>query len=453
MAGYTILFNRFPRMSARQYLELHHGQWRVSVPVPKGLQGQLGKTRLKRALGTDSLKEANVLKWSVIAEFKAEMYGTPKPLPAGPRKEAMEIRQALARALPEEREALLDYAGDRAEDLSGPPIGEDPLTGETLQEPKREREALAFLRIARGEITPWDDLVVTYHKERPTKEGTKEDDRLALRRLKAWCEAQNLEAAVETITRRVAGRYVSELVGDGGHPASINKTVSRLSSFWRWLVIRGYVDDGNPWQGQRLAEPKPTERPFTDKEMKRLLEGVPDKASPSPDLLLLMKIGALTGARIDAIISLRARDRRDDAFTFKAMKKEPKARQVPIHSAIKKDIKARLATLRDDDHLFAREWPSVATGHSEASHAAVKAFGRYRQACGVHERAEKQRRSNVNFHSFRRWFATKAEHAGIPPHTIESVTGHRRGGEALGTYSSGASWEQKEACVEAVKLP
>ena len=70
----------------------------------------------------------------------------------------------------------------------------------------------------------------------------------------------------------------------------------------------------------------------------------------------------------------------------------------------------------------------------ERSMPAVKAFGRY-------------------FHSFRRWFITKAERAGIPETTIASVVGHKRQGMTFGTYSAGPELEQFRACAEAVKLP
>jgi len=50
--------------------------------------------------------------------------------------------------------------------------------------------------------------------------------------------------------------------------------------------------------------------------------------------------------------------------------------------------------------------------------------------------------SNVDFHSFRRWFTTKAEQAGQLPHIIDAVAGHQRPGETLGRYSQGPSVAQ-----------
>ena len=56
----------------------------------------------------------------------------------------------------------------------------------------------------------------------------------------------------------------------------------------------------------------------------------------------LMMIAALTGARLEAIVDLRARDCEAGLFTFKPQKKEKSARGEPIHSALV-DLVARFA--------------------------------------------------------------------------------------------------------------
>ena len=48
----------------------------------------------------------------------------------------------------------------------------------------------------------------------------------------------------------------------------------------------------------------------------------------------LIMIAALTGARLEAIVDLRARDCEAGLFAFKPQKKEKSARGVPIHSAL-----------------------------------------------------------------------------------------------------------------------
>jgi integrase len=72
---------------------------------------------------------------------------------------------------------------------------------------------------------------------------------------------------------------------------------------------------------------------------------------------------------------------------------------------------------------------------------------------GVEEVVPGRRRSLVNFHSFRRYFITKAEQADQMEHIIAVVVGHKRTGMTLGRYSGGPLLEQARRCVEAVRLP
>ncbi|OCJ03437.1 hypothetical protein A6U85_28565 [Agrobacterium sp. 13-626] len=86
-----------------------------------------------------------------------------------------------------------------------------------------------------------------------------------------------------------------------------------------------------------------------------------------------------------------------------------------------------------------------------------KRFRQYRLKLGVDDKQPGQRRSLVNFHSFRRWFITEAERAGVAESTISSssVVGHEEGRKSitLGTYSDGPAWEQMRTCVTSVNLP
>ena len=55
----------------------------------------------------------------------------------------------------------------------------------------------------------------------------------------------------------------------------------------------------------------------------------------------LMRIGALTGARLDTIVDLRVHDCANGLFVFKPQKKEAKPRAVPIHSQLKAIVERR----------------------------------------------------------------------------------------------------------------
>jgi hypothetical protein len=101
----------------------------------------------------------------------------------------------------------------------------------------------------------------------------------------------------------------------------------------------------------------------------------------------------------------------------------------------------------------------------ERSQPVVKAFTRYRRAVGVDERSEGARQSNVDFHSFRRWFIKTARDAltsgrasGYSYWTIAEVVGHSKEdslplGMTMSRYGGDDTAEARHACVAAVRMP
>ncbi|HEV7319340.1 MAG TPA: DUF6538 domain-containing protein [Ensifer sp.] len=452
-----------PSSADTRYLEVHGSKWRVVFNVPRQLQGKLG-TKLKRSLGTDSLSEANRLKWDVVAEFRAtidqarRLNVSKEAALASARVKAMEEarRLSLQRLVAfgtEQRERVDDAIEDYAEVLAGDPV-ETGDHGTPIYEPERDALAMEFLVVAKGKRTPIDFHHTKYMSASQVKARTAADDKRAIKYLKDWCEANSVPSYLQAITKREAVRFCDDLPGLVGksHPATLNKYIGRLSVYWGWLEGRHEVD-ANIWRGRRFKMPLQTtddkERPFTDEEMRKLLLG------PAPQAMHdVMRIGALTGARLDAIVCLKVKDCQNDSFTFKPQKKEPGSRLCPIHPDLAEIVARRSEGKEDKDDIFP-EWPGPKKSSSlrERSFKTSNQFTDYRRDVGVDDQREGKRRSLVNFHSFRRWFATKAEQAGQPESIIAAVIGHKRNGITLGVYSAGPLLEQARQCVEAVKLP
>ena len=439
-----------------EYLEWHGKQWRVAIPVPRSLQKAVGKTKLKRSLKTDSLTVANSLKWKAIAELRAEMRKASAGSPHDPLlQEALAMREALqagdesCHGISAEEAILL-----RADELRGQPVDTDE-DQEPVYDPDREEAAGFYHAVATGRATPLTAFLEEYHRQEVNrKERTKGDDKRALKYLEAWCRSNHVRPTLEALDRRTAGRFIGDLpkIATSGTLSNrtVNKYTSSLSNYWRWLLKRGVLET-NPWREQSLPKvkrhPDDQERPFTQEEMKRLLEG-----TPPGNLGAIMRIAALSGARIDAIISLKVKDCQG-VFRFKPQKREKGCRLVPIHGDLVPLVEALIEGKEPDEDVFP-EYPEPTPGtQQERSMPAVKAFTRYRRAQGVDDTRPGLKRSLVNFHSFRRWFITRAEQAGQDGNIIAAVVGHQRPGMTLGLYSRGPSTEQLRACVEAVKLP
>ena len=202
---------------------------------------------------------------------------------------------------------------------------------------------------------------------------------------------------------------------------------------------RGEVDE-SPWTGQSLPKeqrnPDDKERDFTDAEMKRLLDGTPPRR-----LGVILRIAALSGARIDAIVSLKVKDCQlqdgEGLFRFKPQKKERAYRHVPIHSDLVELVEGLVKGKDPEDDVFPEYRPVRPGTQQERSMPAVKAFTRYRRLVGVDETRPGRKRALTNFHSFRRWFITKAEQSGHTGRHNRLGGGTQEGGDDLRSLFGG----------------
>lgn len=455
-----------------QYLEKHGNQWRVVVKVSSNARATLGKAHLREPLHTDSLPRAEALKWPIVAKLKAEIAEAERRTEMvanggidAVTAEALAWRTEAAQAEPI---AFQSARGDE-EFVENPVLEALPDRAEEIEKEHGFPAAITFAQIARGEATPLQSLLPAYFAESTLKPRTKIDYERAVERFATWTADKGLPGTIEAVSRRVAGRFISEgLIAKGVHAKTINKTVSALSAYWRWLLKRGHVEAANPWREQALPKRKSLtvdgeryKRPFTDEEIKALLTGDPKsglkgqrRTSPAWNHLSdVMLIAALSGMRVEEIARLKVKDCQGDAFDIREAKTGAGVRRVPIHPDILPIITKLRTNVEPEAFLFPELNTPPPSSPLERSMPWVKAFGRYRQSLGVHEQEDGKRQARTDFHSFRRWFVTKAEQAGIPKDTVASVVGHVREGMTFGVYSGGPSWEQRKACVEAVCLP
>ncbi|MDI3307179.1 MAG: tyrosine-type recombinase/integrase [Acetobacteraceae bacterium] len=434
------------------------------VYVPPSLHGQLGK-KLRLSLKTRDLRVAQARRWAAVAALKRRIEEARR----GPRQdartlEALAYRDGLSRVAhgghvvhfvgglppdlpddPKEAQAefLLEQAAERAQEI------EEELA-RSLGEARAAKVASDWFDLATGRATPLDHHVDTWlaegGKRGPVGPATQRAYRRAVSDLSAWCAQEGHAATLEGITGRVAGAFATHLARTKKERGTANNTLYALSAYWRWLMQKHFVA-ANPWAGQTLGEgpsrDSAEERPFTDAEMVKLLTGGADAV-----LLAGMRVAALSGLRVEEMHQLRIRDCQDGAFSVTRSKTPAGIRKVPIHSDLVSTVAWLSKGKRDDDYLF----PSNAKGWR--SDAMTNRFRTLQKKVGVLDRSA-GRRSLVNFHSFRRWFISKAEQAGIPLDTVALVVGHRRNNVTFGVYSRdpAALWANKVACVEAVKLP
>lgn len=456
-----------------KHLELHGGSYRVTVIVPKAARQVMGVSRLRKDLRTDSLKNANILKKFAVQDFQAQIRAALEK--AGVyRKRVLDEAEQLAEwaRLAKERgaskEEWQDYydavaeislrVKNRGGNMIPDPDAEwDPEYGPMdrwVHDPQSVKLARQVSETATNKATLFEERHAKYLSESRVQARTMADDRRSLALLLDWLKANDVDPFIERITQKRAREFAKALPGLAGvSPVTANKYISRLSSFWIWLA--GEVDAAavNPWAnaahkgvGPKAGE---EERAFTDTEVAKLLTG-----PATPHMHDLMMIGALTGARLDAIVDLTVGDTENGVILFHPRKKEVHGRYVPIHPDLAPVIARRCENKAPGDWIFP-EWPPVRKEGSmrERSFKTSNHFTDYRRAVGVDEVVPGARRARVNFHSFRRWFVSRMEQAGVEGDLISAIVGHQRGSITLDTYSESTTIARAREAIAKVQLP
>lgn len=460
----------YPRRDMR-WLELRRRTFYAVMDVPRPLRALLGKKRMVRSLGTRDYYVALSRRHAALAEFQrvfAEAQGKAR---ASPMVEVgLAYRDKLTRIDRGDPTVLGSIWADpgivETPDDAPPPTQKEIARTvmemglyehlDALRQEGRDAEANTLGGIALGLATPLllhvDSWLAEGGSKGPLNERTKAQYRADVAALETWTKSAGVPPLIESFTRQIAGRYITEaLVGRGVDRGTANRKISAPSSYWRWLVRRGHAE-ANPWQGQSLAKirvgraAEDPKRPFTDIELAALLSGPAD-----PELSDAMRIAALSGMRVEEIYRLTVAACAGGWFDLRRGKTPAGRRRVPVHSDLTALVTKRTKGKDRAAFLFHEAGPALVG--RERSMAVSKRFGRYRRRLGVHEASGDRRQSRIDFHSFRRWFVTAARNAGIDRAIVAAVVGHETGNITDDVYSGGPDDARRRACVEAVRLP
>lgn len=454
---------------------LRGGRFYVAVRVPESLRGVVTtgrQTHIRRSLHTNNEAEAIRRHRIAEADIKA-LIESARREPDGSRKGKDPASPDVAadaawwrEHLKAEGIALADAFQDAAfsetiDKIAGQPlcieVGEDGQE-RAVYDSQRERQATELVDLVTGRRVPVATELERFLEDKRGRAGDPLSSRYvsrirrAVRALSVWLADRATGDNVSAVTRYEAGLYAEHLGRTCNTAQTASSLVAALSSYWKWMAKRGAAAE-NPWKDQtpetRKSPLDADKRPYTDDEVRRLLSG--ETYSTLHDL---MRVAALSGMRINEIGQLKVADCGGGVFNIRTAKTSAGIRRVPIHPALAPLIARRSEGKREDAYLI--EELSARKDHTtDRAAKASERFTEYRRALGIDERKEGQRQSNIDFHSFRRWFVTKAEEAGQPPHIISSVVGHAEGrqGMTLGLYSGGPSETQMRAAVESVLLP
>ncbi len=451
--------------AGRRYLILKGNRWWFRRGIPADCQSHFSGLKFYvRNLETGDLAQAQSVRDLFEDEttrlFTAIRTGKVIALATlSAREEGLNYRQAIQETAAGGDELTLEAVEFSAE--------------EAFERLKGDHHKTAFADALHGrEAVPAH--LDAYLKVAQVTAKTAQERRGLIGRMATWAAGQHPPLTLDRIDRRAAGRYVSEVI-DPMHPVTQGKHLTALRGYWKYLAARGHVappkseprNSGWPWNDQRIegrgkrAErgSREQERPFTDSEIKLILYSpAPDRMDPTHISAIrdVLKVSLLSGMRMAEVLTLWVDEVCEGpegaglVFDIQQGKTEAAARAVPVHPDLMELVKRRTAGKPAGSWLF-----HELSAERDPGDTFGKRFRRYRLKVGVDDAKTGKRRSLVNFHSARRWFVTQARHAGQAKETIADVVGHVPDNKdvTFGVYSTGASPQQKRACIEAVRLP
>jgi site-specific recombinase XerD len=422
------------RSNPDQYLQKVGNTYYARVRVPRTLEKFVGQSHVRRSLQTGSRAEANLKKHAAVSIIKAELAELRK---APPQEGSLSF--AEARAIREQLEQLR-AADDYEQAATIESVAVD--RAEALEALYGHEKALQWYRKATTTGETLKELQERWLSSSDYKESTKAGHRKALQEVLDFVKSE--EARPSDVTLKVALSFIDhELTQRGLAYNTIRDRLASLGGFWAWMASRGAVPRGtNPWRGHKISKKqnkgsRPQRRAYTEAEVLALLEGTAKARrwptySYLPDLTIL---GLFTGAREEELCSLTAAKveragKGRYVLSITDAKTKAGIRYVGItHAAPVAVLERRVKNKKPGEQVF----PELKPGGMDKKYnsSAVRAFGRYRRACGVPDGAD--------FHSFRRNVITVLEAAGVGQVPINRFVGHKVGTLALDGYSAGGS--------------
>lgn len=165
--------------------------------------------------------------------------------------------------------------------------------------------------------------------------------------------------SLEEVNYSMIRSWIVAMVDDGISNSSVNRKVSSLKSFYKFLLKTKQIDSSPLLKHKSLKTPKKLQIPFSEKELDAVLnllkypdgfEGVRDK--------LIIDLFYTTGIRRTELINLKIQNVSISSGTLKVLGKRNKERILPILPIISKQInsylseRSQLEVIKDGDYFF-----------------------------------------------------------------------------------------------------
>ena len=158
-----------------------------------------------------------------------------------------------------------------------------------------------------------------------------------LRQFFAFCGVEPDAENFSAITHRVIRAWLAHLLDTKHSPRSVNRKLSSLRSFYKYLIKVGCVTT-NPLS--KVVPPKSTHKmPYflTPAETNSVIDDVvyPEGFFGLRDLMVI-ELFYFTGVRVSELVNIKVKDVNLDGSTVKVFGKGAKERIIPIHPELKR---------------------------------------------------------------------------------------------------------------------
>lgn len=175
----------------------------------------------------------------------------------------------------------------------------------------------------------------------------------------AFCLKEYDAHSINTIAYPIVRSWIVSLVGEGISNRTINRKISSLRAYYRFLQKIKEITASPLAKHKALKTEKKVEVPFSEEEMQKILleipfendfEGIRDK--------LIIELLYATGMRRAELVNLKLGDINHTDYMIKVLGKRNKERMMPLLPAtiskLKEYLNARskLETIVDSSHLF-----------------------------------------------------------------------------------------------------
>lgn len=425
---------------------------RTGKPYKRTIRESLG--------GTRSLVEARKLRDHRLGHIRAEE-AQALAEQTGTNEDALEWAARLRDADPEKIvETFPTPNGDPDDEVivseRDRVMDETVARAEEIERQSGELVARRWMKTAKGNATPLQTIYQKYLNNRAAGLAKSTQNNLKTA-YDDFLSFAGKDIVIEEVDRRLVAEFVTEWLPkqkspkapDGPSPATIRKKVTLLSGVWKEARRRGYIDFDAPSPWAEQAPDKKTVRAaamkrriYTPDEIQKLRAACP-AGDPLGDLL---RVGLLTGVRLEELVSLRIEQVDEGARGYRIIegKTTNAARYVPLVGEAKTIITRRMKAKGNDGRLF----PELALRKSSGKYGAVLStrFTRLRRSV-LGEETD----GELALHALRNTWRTNGGRAGVSESILQVMGGwSSEGPRQDDTYNEGLLKEQYIECQKQV---